>query len=209
MILLTLALVAISTLGMVAGDSHGNGWTKATNYDTVPIDFDKSRIEVYHTINPIDGYFSWGFDMKGDNDMLLGWEMQGNGKDTGKWRFSSCMTNSIKMNDEDFTGKRIWGFTKKNGLLSVMVDGKEVITGKAPGQADTQCDPAEKDWKSDWETKVTGLQFMVDLEYRIVPVDQKFNGGNNDSDRNNMSGSSKRCLSVAVLVSTLVAYLRF
>lgn len=213
MTLLTLASVVISTLGMVAGDSHGTGWTKVGQFVDVDIDFDKSKLEVYRTINP-NGPFEFGFDFMDDqSSILLGWKMSGNGKNTGKWRFQQCMTvgTGIKMKDEDFAGKKIWSFSKKNGLLSVTIDGKEVIAEKAPGEADTKCE--NNDWKSYWEKKVESVIFSAAEEYRIVP-DQKNNGGNNNpgsnsnSDRNRINGSSKSCLNVSVLVSSLVAYLR-
>jgi hypothetical protein len=93
-----------------------------------------------------------------------------------------------------------------------MVDGKELIAGKAPGQADTKCDDMYPNWKSDWEKEVKGVKFLQAYgsypEYRIV-ADQDNNGGNNNSDRKKMSGSSKSCLNNSVLVSAFVAYLRF
>lgn len=215
MTLLTLVLVVISTLGMVAGHSHGTGWTKAWEFEIVDIDFDKSKLEVYLTINPNDP-FKWSFNfMAGDGNsfyVTMGWELSGEGKNKGSWRFTTCMKDGIKMKDEDFAGKKIWSFSKKNGLLSVTIDGKEFIAEKGPGEADTEC-VQEKSWKSLWELEVKAVKFYTDVEYRIVP-DQKDNGGNNNSgsnsnsDRNRINGSSKSCLNVSVVISSLVAYLR-
>jgi len=213
MIFLTLVLVMISTLGIVAGDSHGTGWTKITTDQLVPIDFEKSKLEVYLTINAQNVY-DWGFKFVDDSERAVsGWQHQGTGRLNGRWRFLNCNdANNIAMKAEDFEGTKTWSFTKKNGLLSLMVDGKELIAGKAPGQADTKCDSQFPNWKSDWEKEVKGVKFLraygPSPEYRIVS-DQDNNGGNNNSDRKKMSGSSKSCLNNSVLVSAFVAYLRF
>jgi len=80
--------------------------------------------------------------------------------------------------NDDFRGNKIWTFSReKDGGLIVMIDGKKVVDGAAPGGSQkTECDDTNHpDWRMNWGVGVTGVKFRrADAGkvegYKVVPL---------------------------------------
>lgn len=220
-----LVMLVLASLGVGTADEHEPVWNDFVNSKRIPFD---SETEILQLKTNWEGEKGQMLDIQFYNgEKYSSWFLSfGQGALSGSWTIDPCMGSAYLKSTlfsgseaEKLMGEKTWSFTKKENIMTVLLNGEEwkkIEPIDAEGTP-TQCRNDEE--FQNWAMKSTEVMFRANpsddkepTHYRVVAQkkedENKDDGDKKDGDKEDYSGSSQVCQNGLVLMFTLFAGLR-